>query len=256
MTDQELPAFSEALTQLASFYPRNGDLTGTKLAMMFRALAHHPLADVLWAMYAHAAHPTECRFFPMPGQLSAHIAGRSALDGRPTADEAWAIAVQAVDEADTVVWTREIAQAWGLAEPAYEARNTTGARMAFRDCYERLVAEARQRREPVTWLVSEGHDPERRRIAAEAAVAAGRLTQAQAGPLLAAPTRAEPVALLAGPAGGGKAPPEIAARLQALRDKLAAPRDLTERQQRESERLAAAKAEAERLVAEHTRTPA
>lgn len=254
MLDYDLPEFTRMLDATCALMTR-GTYTpnDTSTEIFFAALAEFDIATV---RAAFGTHVRTSRFAPTPADIRDAIEKATGGDGRPASDEAWAIAVQAVDEAGTVVWTREIAQAWGLAEPAYEARNTTGARMAFRDCYERLVAEARQRREPVTWLVSEGHDPERRRIAAEAAVAAGRLTQAQAGPLLAAPTRAEPVALLAGPAAGGKAPPEIAARLQALRDKLAQPRDFSSPAVHERERAAAAKAEAERLVAEHTRTPA
>ena len=36
-------------------------------------------------------------------------------DGRPGADEAWAIALGALDEADTVVWTDEMAEAFAIA---------------------------------------------------------------------------------------------------------------------------------------------
>lgn len=96
-------------------------------------------------------------------------------DGRPGADEAWAIAISAQDEAETVVWTDEIAHAFGVAKPILDARDKVGARMAFRDAYERMVRESRLACQPVRWVASIGHDPERRATALSAAVALRRI---------------------------------------------------------------------------------
>lgn len=108
-------------------------------------------------------------------------------DGRPGADEAWATAILAVDEADTIVWTVEMRQAFSKVRTLCELGDKVGARMAFRDTYERLVSEARQQAVPVTWEASLGWDPDRRRDVLTKAVAVGLLPQAQAAGLLPPP---------------------------------------------------------------------
>lgn len=80
------------------------------------------------------------------------------LAGRPGPEEAWAIALQAKDEAKTVIWTDEIAQAWAIAAPMATGRDTVAARMAFKEAYARITQEARDtKRRPVV-EVSVGHD--------------------------------------------------------------------------------------------------
>lgn len=117
-----------------------------------------------------------------------------SADGRPDADEAWMIALQAEDESATVVWTGETSAAFAIAKPALEISDKTGARMAFRAAYERLVKEARNRREPATWSASIGWDVEGRRIALENAVQAGRLPASHATGLLPPPTADDRIA--------------------------------------------------------------
>lgn len=108
-------------------------------------------------------------------------------DGRPGADEAWAIALGALDEADTVVWTEEIAQAFDVARPILEARDKVGARVAFRDAYERMVREAREAGQQGRWVASIGHDASRRDAALTQAVQRGRIAGESVAHLLAAP---------------------------------------------------------------------
>lgn len=98
-------------------------------------------------------------------------------DGRPKSDEAWANALGALDEAETVVWTQEASQAFEVARPLLEINDKTGARMAFRDAYERLCERARESGDPTQWTASLGWDVERRRLVLESAVIAGRLGQ-------------------------------------------------------------------------------
>lgn len=121
-------------------------------------------------------------------------------DGRPGADEAWAIALGATDEADTVVWTDEMAEAFAVARPVLEARDKVGARVAFRDAYERLVREAREAGRGCRWVASIGHDATRREAALTQAVERGRVAIASVAHLLPAPTSSSPVgaALLEG----------------------------------------------------------
>lgn len=121
-------------------------------------------------------------------------------DGRPGADEAWAIALGALDEADTVVWTDEMAEAFAIARPVLEAGDKVGSRVAFRDAYERLVRESREAGKGCKWVASIGHDTTRREAALTQAVERGRIAGASVAHLLPAPAGDTPVgaALLEG----------------------------------------------------------
>lgn len=111
-------------------------------------------------------------------------------DERPEADEAWAIAVRAADERETVVWTTEIAEAWATAQPVFQLDDMVGARMAFKAAYGRLIDHARAIGQFPQWVVSQGFDAARRLEATHDAVRSGRLQLDQVrapGLLLASP---------------------------------------------------------------------
>lgn len=145
--------------------------------------------------------------------------------GRPVANEAWAVAVRALDERCTVVWTDEMAQAWGAAQPIAHAGDMVGARMAFIAAYERLVRTARDERRVPAVMVSIGWDTDDRTAAVEKAVQLGYMPADQAQQYLPAPAETpgfNPAALLAGRVElTGTAPPEVRARLIQLRNELA-----------------------------------
>lgn len=180
--------------------------------------------------------------------------------GRPGANEAWAVAVTAMDERSTVVWTNEMAQAWSVAQPIAADGDMVGARMAFIGAYERLVRTARNERRTPVVMVSEGWDGGAARTAAvEKAVKLGYLPRDQAQQYLPAPAAApgfDPVVLLTGrvePAAD--APLEIRQRLAQLREELAEgdrrrARERAERLAADAADLAARKARAQRLVDE------
>lgn len=144
--------------------------------------------------------------------------------GRPAANEAWAVAIVASDERNTVVWTDEMAAAWGAAQPIAEGGDMVGARMAFIAAYERLVRTAREERRMPSVVVSIGWCQEGRKTAIDKAVQLGYMPQAEAQQYLPAPAPAPWLAsaLLTGPAvPASKAPPEVAERLTALRAEMA-----------------------------------
>lgn len=117
-------------------------------------------------------------------------------DGRPGPEEAWALLPR--DESQTVVWTTEMRTAWGIAR---ELDDSIAARMAFKEAYSRIVAEARAERKPVAWQASLGQDKDGREPVLQQAIAQGRLTQAQVEKHLLPyhkPTEAEHLALLRG----------------------------------------------------------
>lgn len=177
--------------------------------------------------------------------------------GRPGANEAWAMALNALDERQTVVWTAEMSEAWGVARDVAAQGDLVGARMAFIGAYERLVRTAREERRLPEVTVSIGWDGEQRAVAIEKAVQLGYLTQEKAAehlPALGFTPGFQPVALLAGDVQAAvDAPPEVRARLAKLRAELvAAPerrRITREQQQRaEEEDLQRRKAETQRRV--------
>lgn len=211
MVDTDVPAFVTLLRDVYGLYPSARPLTDGQATMFFRAVAAYPLATVQQAFDAHVKDQQRGRFPPLPADVIAQINGQAAADGRPGADEAWATALQARDEAASVVWTEETAQAWDTARRVLDLGDEVGARMAFRDAYNRLVEEARRQRKPIDWRASLGFDPAGRAEAIGAAEAAGLLAHS---PTLALPMPDNTTALF------GAMPAHIRERLTALADRL------------------------------------
>ncbi|WP_152974695.1 hypothetical protein [Burkholderia pseudomallei] len=115
-------------------------------------------------------------------------------DGRPGADEAWAMIPR--DETQSVVWTDEMAAAYGVARPLLTAGEPIAARVAFRECYTRVVTLARCEQRAPQWRLSPGYDPAGRELAVSDAVSKGRLTPQQAMRLLPDETNSEMTAAL------------------------------------------------------------
>ena len=156
------------------------ELTGTELSeaalLVFEAdLADHPEEQLIAAL-------TRCRR-ELRGRLTvADVLDRMVLAGRhPTANEAWGLVLASRDESDTVVWTDQIAEAAGIAQPVLDAGDDVGARMSFRDAYDRILRESP---EPPRWFPSLGSDLERRSAALDRAVRSGLLTHQHASGLL------------------------------------------------------------------------
>lgn len=150
---------------------------------------------------------------PTPADILQLLGTAPSNDGRPTAAEAWAIALTSNDEDSTVVWTSEISRAFAIALPLMRARmppeygkpvrddggmtrhevfkdDTSGkadmfaARNAFTAAYDRFVAEARRESQPAKWVASLGRDVAMRTPVIEEAVTMGRLSYESAGVLL------------------------------------------------------------------------
>ena len=177
MTPRDLPAFAKLHRDTHRLLaPANApDPDDVHLAGMFRALEHLPLEVVARAYLAHQRDPERGRFVPRPADLIHAINSAITADGRPSADEAWATALRSRDEAATVVWTDEAARAFAIARPVLEAGDEVGARMAFRQAYDRLVDLARFERRAPAWTASLGTSKELQRLELEAALADGRL---------------------------------------------------------------------------------
>lgn len=154
-------------------------LSATAAELMAADLAEYPAHAIGAALQA-------CRR-ELTGRLTlAAILERvQAEDGRPSDDEAWAIAMAASDESDSVVMTEEIHIALSAARPVLERGDKIGARMAFKAAYVRAVDTARREGRPAKWSLSMGTDPQRRLLAVEEAGRQGRLPAPQAARYLA-----------------------------------------------------------------------
>jgi hypothetical protein len=187
----------------------NKIISGGAKSMFFAAMAPYSLATVRGALAAHCVDKVRGRFTPKPADIIEQIEASALNDGRPGVEEAWAIALTSRNEADTVVWTAECAEAFALASPILALGDEVGARMAFKEAYARLVAQARAERRPAAWSASIGWDE------------AGRITvlkRAAAAGLLPAPAAQM---LLTGPAGSAVPDPRAREQLAAVKQMLA-----------------------------------
>lgn len=148
------------------------DLSKAAAKVMAEDLARYPLEQVLGAL-------TRCRR-ELRGKLTIADVIQRLDDGRPGVEEAWAMVPQ--DEARSVVWTQEMASAFGVALPLLD--DPVAARMAFKEAYLKAVATARDQGLPPQWTPSLGHDPYGRESALMEAVEKGRMKLESAQRLL------------------------------------------------------------------------
>jgi hypothetical protein len=187
-TNERMQQIIEAIAVTAEL--TDTTLSGPAIAQMTRDLLGYPHDAVLTAL-ARCRRELTHRL-----TLAAIIDRLESSDGRPHADEAWSIAVVAYDESATVVWTTEMAQAYGIALPLLNNGDDTGARMAFRAAYQRFTDQARAEKQPAKWMPSLGTDPDLRAATLQAAVEQGKLGRAHVAGLLPAPETDNPVGAL------------------------------------------------------------
>ncbi|MGL5004270.1 MAG: hypothetical protein ACRDAM_15130 [Casimicrobium sp.] len=186
------------------------------------------LLDVFWAKFrnisiedferaidSHLLDPKHGMFVPKPADVARGLIAVNQDDGRPDPDEAWGIALQAMSESATIVWTPDIRAAWAAAEPVIqEANDKVGARKTFISTYERIVERARTQGEPLRWETSLGSDVDMRVVAIEQAQRLNRVSNRDA---LAMIEMVRPLALPAPGTDGAK----VIERLHEVRRKLA-----------------------------------
>lgn len=159
------------------------ELTGTELSAislkaMEAELAQYPARAVFAAL-------ARCRR-ELTGRLTlaAVLERINAIDGRPTANEAWAVALRGFDEAQTIITNEEINEAMRTARPILDAGDEVGARMAFRDSYERIVAINRTNGVLPRWYPSLGSDKRLREMVVSEAVDRGMIDGAHYLPIM------------------------------------------------------------------------
>lgn len=133
-------------------------------------LAPYSIEQVSAGFYRHMQ---VSKFAPMPADIIGFLKPAEGNDGRPDAEEAWAISYLGDDEAETIVWTEECSEAFYKAK---KVEDEGGRRMSFKSIYARIVGEARAAGKPVRWVHSLGHDSQRRDQVLAQAVRDGRLT--------------------------------------------------------------------------------
>ena len=217
MRNSDFDEFASALDSACTLLSKGAYRpNGTSTALFFKLLSKYELREVLAALESHCLDEQRGKFPPVPADIVHQIDAVKSDDGRPAADEAWSIALAASDEARTVVWSAETAEAWGVASEVYRAGDEVGARMAFKAAYARLVGAARAAREPVRWSPSIGHDAAQRDDALRLAVDAGRLPAAYL------PAPRGPVAGLLELSQHRGCPPAVKARLEEIRAQILA----------------------------------
>lgn len=173
MKQSEYEQFVDMLQGVADVYGKQ--VSPAAVAIWWKVMQPYDLQDVQRGFEAHLRERGAGSFWPKPADVLAHLAHGQTNDPWPTADEAWAIAVRAMDEAETVVWTGPMREAWGMALDVFVGGDEIGARLAFRATYERLVGEARMQGMRPTWEVSPGTSQDLRARRVDEAVGLGRL---------------------------------------------------------------------------------
>lgn len=161
------------------------ELTGTELSehgleALEQKLKRYPLPCVFAAL-------DRCQEEGSRLTLHAVKTWLEEADGRPRADEAWAIAFESFDEDLTVVLTAEMSKALYLIRPLLAAKDKIAARRAFIEIYERFVRKAREQSEGVEWNVQLGRDRYHREEAILAAIEHGKLNRHQVAHLIPIP---------------------------------------------------------------------
>lgn len=170
MNNSEFQRFGDVVNGVMDVYGR--ERSATAVALWWKVLQRFSLAEVESAL---AQHMHTSRFAPTPADVTALISDR---DGRPGADEAWAMIPHS--EAGSVIWTEEMAQAYGVAAPLLNMGDHIAARRAFIEAYNSAVAKARLAGVPVKVTPSWGWDEAGRESAVRNAVERGLLPASKA----------------------------------------------------------------------------
>lgn len=181
---------SEALVKLvvATAEVMGAELSLDGARLMCEDLTQHPEPQVIAAL-------ARCRR-ELRGRFTLAEVLARIDDGRPSAEEAWAMVPR--DEHVTAVLTEEIAEAAGIARPLLDEGDPIAARMAFRDAYARIVARNKQAGIDPSWFASLGWDKAGRAMVLAEAVRLGRLSAPHALELL-PPEAQDTLRQLAGP---------------------------------------------------------
>lgn len=193
-------------------------LTPARNTFYFESLGQFTLAQVQCALLQLRLTSPH---FPKPSDIFGAII--KADDGHADVEVAWALAQHFENQEDTVTWTAEIAEAWGVALPLLHQGDRVAARMAFKAHYERIVQRARIHGRPPVWEASIGFDAKSRRKALVDAQHSGHLTSMQVAKQIAGstPPKGDPLLALEHSAEGNPAAAAAKESLAQLRAAIA-----------------------------------
>lgn len=182
MNDLDKKQFAELMNATLGIYEK--EVTKETLVMWWNALMPYSIEIVREALNRHITDKDNGRFAPRPAHILAWI-DLLQPDGRPSADEAWALYPRS--EADSAVINNEIAEAMATVHYLLDEGDKIGARMSFKDAYTRIVEQNKIQGIKPRWFASLGHNVEGREIALNEAVRVNRISQDYANSLLPAP---------------------------------------------------------------------
>jgi len=185
---EHLEWLSDELTVLAVAFGERP--TEERQELYCRSLADLP-REQLQVAFRRAR--CELKWFPKIAELR-ELAGALPVtnDGRPGPEEAWARMPKGEHmEDDSVVWCEEEQAAYNACRSLLLDGDLIGARMAFKERYERELAQARAQRKAARWTVSAGYDMSHRLTALAAAVQEKRITLESAAEFVPSDRRAD-----------------------------------------------------------------
>ena len=152
MNDSEKHEFGRVVTNVFLIYEKNPEKA--VIDIWWHALRKFDFADVRKAFSRFVTGP-DGKFAPKPAHII-ELLTAGYNDGRPGAEEAWAMFPK--DEADSAMVTTEMSEAWGAASPLWRDGERVGARMAFKERYQRIVESNRANGVDVAWMPTLGTD--------------------------------------------------------------------------------------------------
>ena len=144
------------------------------IRIWWSALLNFDIANVRASLDEHIR---KSKFSPRPADIL-EILNSICSDGRPGADEAWAMIPR--DEQTSVVMNQEMSEALGIVQPLLDEGDQVAARMAFKEAYTRIVDANKRNGIKPKWYPSLGHEPSMREQVLKDAVRLGRLPASQA----------------------------------------------------------------------------
>lgn len=169
--EEKALAISQMLTVVAE--AMQNSITPAAILLMTDDLMNFDLPVIEKALHRVRR---ECRQL-IPQEIFARID-----DGRPNVEEAWAMLPR--DESETIVWTEEMAEAYGVCSALITEGDKVAARMAFKEKYTALLAQSRAEFRRVQWSATLGTDKTAREDALKLAVETGKLSADHARKLL------------------------------------------------------------------------
>ena len=170
MDIQDKARFSEIMTTCGSIYGKTVDTAILKI--FWSMMQTYPLAEVDNAFHRFM---TRGKFFPRPAEILELMPSANANKHIPE-NEAWAMCLKLTSELDSVVITTQMRDAWHIASKVLAFGDKVGARMAFKDAYERLTTTDGQ----IVWELMRGDDKAQLALVAAEAIKQGKLSPAYA----------------------------------------------------------------------------